>query len=118
MLTYRPRVARVFLLSAVLLGACADPPGVSPARGRASGGEPLRIVGEGFLQHGAPVVYVGAQAAKAIVVESDRLITIVTPECDAAGVVDVSIHFADGEITTFAGAFTCDDRGVVLRPGS
>lgn len=118
MLTYRPRVARVFLLTATVLCACAEPRGVTPARGRGSGGEPLRIVGEGFLQHGAPGVYVGAQAAKAVVVESDRLITVVTPECDGPGVVDVSIHFADGEIMTYAGAFTCDDRGVVLRPQS
>lgn len=115
-LTYRPHVARFFLLGAVLIAACADAPGVEPARGRGSGGEPLRIVGEGFLDHGAPVVYVGPQAAKAVVVESDRLITVVTPEADAPGLVDVAIHFADGEIMTFAGAFTYEDRGVVLRP--
>jgi len=110
-------VVRSFQLLFAFASACADAPGVSPATGRSSGGEPLRIVGEGFLRHGAPVVYVGPRAAKAIVVEGDRLITLLTPESDAPGTVDIEIHFADGEVVPYPGAFTYEDRGVVLRPG-
>ena len=117
MLTYLPPVARVLLLlSTALLFACTDVPGVTPLRGRGSGGQTLRIVGAGFLEHGAPVVYVGQRSSKAVIVESDRLITVVTPECDVAGVVDVEIHFADGKVMTYASSFTYEDRGVVLRP--
>lgn len=99
----------------MLVVACGDPPGVAPAVGRGSGGQSLSITGEGFRRHGSPVVYIGPRAAKAVVVESDRLITITTPEADGPGVVDVAVHFADGESVEFPGAFTYEDRGVVLR---
>ena len=115
-LTYRRGViGRTLLLSLGLAAACADPAGVVPAAGRTSGGEPLRISGRGFREHGPPVVYVGPRAAKAVVVESDRLITVVTPEADAPGVVAVAVHFADGEVLEYADAFAYEDRGVVLR---
>lgn len=88
---------------------------IAPAKGRVAGGEHLRITGEGFLDHGPPVVYVGARAAKAVVVESRSLITVLTPQADAAGTVDVAIHFADGTIVDDLGTFTYVDQGVVLR---
>jgi hypothetical protein len=98
------------------LFACAPEPGVTPTAGRGSGGEPLRIVGSGFRSHGAPVVYVGPKAAKGVVVESDELITVLTPEADGPGVVDVSVRFPDGEVVDYPAAFTYGDRAVVLQP--
>ena len=90
-------------------------PAVEPARGRIGGGEHLRIRGDDFLDHGPPVVYVGARAAKAVVVESRSLVTVLTPQADAAGTVDVAIHFADGTVVDYPGAFTYTDEGLVLR---
>jgi|LNFM01.1.fsa_nt_gb hypothetical protein len=95
---------------------CAPAPGVTPAAGRGSGGEPLRIIGAGFRSHGAPVVYVGPKAAKAVVVESDQLITVLTPEADGPGLFDVSVRFSDGEVVEYPAAFTYGDRAVVLQP--
>ena len=107
--------SHVFALVLSLVG-CSPSPGVSPQSGRGSGGEPLRIVGEGFRSHGAPVVYVGPKAAKAVVVQSDRLITVLTPESDGPGVVDVSVRFSDGEVVSYPAAFTYGERTVVLQP--
>jgi hypothetical protein len=87
---------------------------VAPERGRASGGDAVRISGDGFTEHGPPVVYFGPRAAKAVVVESRWLITALAPQADGPGVVDVAIHFADGTVVD-AGAFTYDDQGLVLR---
>lgn len=98
------------------VGACAPASGVSPSAGRGSGGDTIRIAGTGFREHGAPVVYVGQKAAKGVVVESDRLITVMTPEADDPGVVDVSIHFSDGEVMEFPAAFTYGERAVILQP--
>jgi hypothetical protein len=39
----------------------------------------------------------------------------VTPESDAPGVVDVAVHFADGTVLDWPGAFEYEARGVVLR---
>ena len=107
----RRRCAWVLVLG---LG-CGGDPDVAPARGRVAGGEHLRISGEGFRDHGPPVVYVGPRAAKAVVVESASLLTVLTPQADAAGTVDVAIHFADGTRVEYPGAFTYTDEGMVLR---
>lgn len=109
-------VRRTSALLVSCLVACAPTPGVTPSVGRGSGGEPLRIVGAGFREHGAPVVYVGPKAAKAVVVESDRLITVLTPEADGPGVVDITVRFSDGEVMEYPAAFTYGDRAVVLQP--
>lgn len=111
-------VCRVRLLICVgLMGlaACAKPSGVTPNHGRVSGGDPVRITGEGFLQHGAPVAYVGPRAAKGIVVESDRSLLLTTPEADEPGLVDVAVHFADGTVVDRPGAFQYEASGVILR---
>lgn len=94
---------------------CGASPGVAPGRGRVSGGDAVRITGEGFLRHGAPVAYVGPRAAKGIVIESDRSMLLVTPEGEAPGVVDVAVHFADGTVLDWPAAFEYESRGVVLR---
>lgn len=105
-------------MASLLVGSCArEPAAVAPTSGRGSGGEPIRITGAGFRAHGPPVVYVGQRSAKAVVVESDTLITALTPEADASGLVDVVIQFADGEVATYPGAYTYGERTVVLRAG-
>jgi hypothetical protein len=107
---------RSVVLAVLVLLACeARAPALEPARGRATGGDPVRISGDGFTSHGPPVVYFGPRAAKAIVVESRWLITVLAPQADAAGDVTVAIHFADGTVVD-AGVFTYDDQGLVLRP--
>jgi len=106
---------RSIVLVVLFAAGCGAPaPGVEPARGRASGGDPVRISGDGFTEHGPPVVYFGPRAAKAVVVESRWLITVLAPQADAPGDVDVAIHFADGTIVD-VGPFTYDDQGLVLR---
>lgn len=107
------RAIACFVLGGLV--GCAAPSGVAPSQGRVSGGDAVRIVGEGFLRHGAPVAYVGPRAAKGIVIESDRSMLLMTPEADGPGVVDVAVHFADGTILDWPGAFEYEARGVVLR---
>lgn len=92
-----------------------DPPAIEPDVGRASGGQILRIAGHDFASHGGVVVYVGPRAAKAVVVESDELITAMTPEADAPGVVDIELRFGDGTIVAYPQAFRYDDRAVIVR---
>jgi hypothetical protein len=113
---------RPFVLALVATLACAPDPTlrVTPNHGPIAGGEPIRIEGDGFVGHGPPVIYVGAAAAKAVVIESRWLITAVAPPSEhGAGTVDVRIAFRDGDIVEIPAAFTYEeDRGLVLRPGS
>ena len=106
------------LIAALVAGCAAPEAGVRPSAGRGAGGESLRITGRDFRVHGAPVVYVGAKAAKSVVVESDSLITALTPDADVAGVVDVTVQFADGEALDFPSAFAYGAPGVVLTAPS
>jgi hypothetical protein len=90
---------------------------VVPNHGRQSGGEAVRIEGEGFVGHGPPVVYVDDRAAKMVVVESSRLITVLTPQTDDPRTVDVVIRFEDGTEHTLPAAFTYEEeQGIVLQP--
>lgn len=92
-------------------------PWVAPEEGRQSGGERLRIEGSDFLGHGALVVYVGDRAAKQVVVESARLITVLTPQSETPGAVDVVIAFDDGTRVELPKAFTFnEEQGIVLQP--
>ncbi|MBC8070185.1 MAG: IPT/TIG domain-containing protein [Deltaproteobacteria bacterium] len=88
---------------------------VEPSRGRVVGGDTVRITGQGFAAHGPPIVYFGQRAAKAVAIESDRLITAITPEADAPGQVDVSIRYPDGTIFERPATFVYEDGGLVLR---
>lgn len=101
----------------LLSTACGEPAGVSPRVGRLSGGEALRIVDADLTGHGAPVVFVGARAARGVVLHDERVLSVLTPEADAPGVVDVEIRFADGTSRTLAQAFSYEDQGVTLRVG-
>jgi hypothetical protein len=96
------RLSRWFV--GLFVASCAPAGGVSPLSGSSGGGEPLRISGDGFAAHGAPVVYVCERPARGVVVESDRLIRVLTPPAEAAGACEVRVEFADGVAIT-AGTF-------------
>ncbi len=90
---------------------------VVPDRGRQSGGQAVRIEGDDFVGHGAPVVYLGERAAKMVVVESPWLITVITPQTDDPRTVDLLLRFEDGTERELADAFTYEEeQGIVLQP--
>jgi IPT/TIG domain len=104
-----------WLALALIVGGCDRGEHVEPDRGRIGGGDAVRITGSDFAEHGPPVVYFGQRAAKAVVVESDRVLTVLTPEADAPGIVDVSIRYPDGTAFERTTAFAYEDHGLVLR---
>lgn len=119
-------------LAAALAWGCAieAEPKVTPEVGSHGGGDAIRIEGAGFVSHGPPVVYVGDRAAKGVVIESDRLITALTPQAEDARdpgstdapviyplTVDVTVLFEDGTKVEIPEAFTYEKRtGVILQP--
>jgi hypothetical protein len=111
-------MTRAPALALVLAAACGSPsPRLVPDRGGQAGGEAVRIEGAGFVGHGPPVVYFGGRAAKAIVIESDNLLTVVAPQVDEPGTVDVRASFLDGTVVELPASYTYEAReGVVLRP--
>jgi hypothetical protein len=115
-----PTVVRPALLASLLMvAACGGEARlrVVPDHGRQSGGQGLRIEGHDFVGHGAPVVYLDDRAAKMVVVESDRLITVTTPQTDDPRTVDVLIRFEDGTEHLLPAAFTYEEeQGIVLQP--
>jgi hypothetical protein len=95
------------LASTVLLAACsAKETAVSPAEGPLSGGFAVRIRGDDFIGHGPPLVYFGEQPAKGVVIASDRLIRVRSPEAGQVGIVDVNVVFPDGTTQEFPESFT------------
>lgn len=77
----------------------------------------MRLEGEGFLGRGPLSVYFGARAAKAVVIESPRLVTVLTPQTETPDTVDVTLRFGDGTELVLPQAYTYDEQpGVVLRP--
>ncbi|MEM9462362.1 MAG: IPT/TIG domain-containing protein [Myxococcota bacterium] len=107
-------------VSAVGLGggcSASHPLASSPDRGGQVGGETVRIEGEGFTEHGPVSVYFGVRAAKAVVIHSPWLITVLTPQHDVPGTVDLVLRFGDGTELTLPQAFTYNAQpGIVLRP--
>ncbi len=104
------------LVATLLASSCNADPAVEPRRGRSGGGDAVRISGSELARHGPPIVYFGARAAKAVVIESDTLITVLTPEADGPGVVDVSIRYPDGTVFEHPQSFEYEQQGLVLRP--
>jgi hypothetical protein len=104
--------------AAWLLAGCAEPRlALTPARGGQAGGQAVRIEGDDMLGHGPLSVYFGVRAAKAVVIESPWLVTVLTPQSDEPGTVDVTLRFGDGTERQLPQAFTYDEQpGVVLRP--
>ncbi len=91
--------ACLLALASVAVGCTPPPDGIArvePVALSTEGGDALRIEGAGFVGHGAPVVYVGAEHARAVVVHGNRLITALSPPLEGAGEVPVEIRFDDG----------------------
>jgi hypothetical protein len=107
------------LLGSILAAACGGDSTlrVSPDHGRQSGGEAIRIEGNDFVGHGAPVVYLGDRAAKMVVIESRWLVTAITPQTDDPRTVDVLVRFQDGSELALPEGFTFEEeQGIVLQP--
>ena len=107
------------LPGAWLLASCGGghPLSLAPLRGGQIGGEAIRIEGEGFLGHGPLSVYFGVYAAKAVVIESEWLVTVLTPQSEEPGTVDVTMRFGDGTELVLPQAYSFEEQpGVVLRP--
>lgn len=116
----RLRRGLLALLAAAWLGVgCTGehPLTLEPLRGGQVGGQAVRIRGEGFLGHGPLSVYFGVRAAKAVVIESQWLVTVLTPQSEEPGPVDVTLRFGDGTELVLPQAFSYEEQpGVVLRP--
>lgn len=112
----RARASALGLLLAV--GCSAEHPlHLTPSRGGQAGGEAVRIEGEDFTDHGALSVYFGVRSAKAVVIHSPWLITVLTPQRDEPGVVDVLLRFEDGAELSLPGSYTYEEQvGIVLQP--
>lgn len=118
----RSRALHLCAVRLVLL-ACLGAPGcgadtiLTPNTGGQGGGTAVRAEGDDFRGHGGLVVYFGDNAAKAIVIESRWLVTLVTPQADTVGTVDVHMRFSDGTTIDLPGAFTYEEQpGIVLQP--
>ncbi|MCA9710590.1 MAG: IPT/TIG domain-containing protein [Myxococcales bacterium] len=112
------RGVRALMLGLALQGCAAEHPlSLSPPRGGQIGGQAVRIEGEGFTSHGPVSVYFGVRAAKAVVIHSPWLITVLTPQTEEPNTVDVRLRFGDGTEQVLEQAFTYDAQpGIVLRP--
>ena len=95
---------------ALVLVACNPPAArldaIRPDAGEAAGGSKIRLEGEGFVGHGRAVVYFGMRSGRAVVLEDDRLITVVTPEAEVLGATDLRLEFADGTVLERTGGYT------------
>lgn len=77
----------------------------------------VRIEGEDFAGHGPVSVYFGVKGAKAVVIESPWLITVLTPQAEEPATVDIEVRFGDGTTLELPQAYTYEEEpGIVLRP--
>lgn len=115
----RSRFLLASILGLVVTGCAPDDEElrVVPARGGQGGGDTLRIEGSGFVGHGALTVYVGNRAAKMVVIEGPRLVTVVTPQSSRPEIVDVKMLFQDGTELLIEDGFEYEEQeGIVLQP--
>lgn len=106
---------RLTLLATLALACAGDStPRVAPTTGAQAGGDAIRIEGSDFAGHGAAVVYIGNRAAKNVVIEGPRLITVMTPQTDELGAVDVHVQFEDGTELTLPSAFTFEQQSQIV----
>lgn len=113
------KLGRALVVLSLWLGACGgdDTVRVTPATGDIRGGVPVRIEGDGFLDHGTVGVYFGRRTAKGVVVEGPRLIRVITPIGLEQGPVPVTVRFGDGTILTAEPEFEYTaPAGIKIRP--
>jgi hypothetical protein len=115
---FRWRVMTLFAGAWLVAGCGAERPlSLAPLRGGQAGGQPVRIEGEGFLGRGPLSIYFGVRSAKAVVIESPWLVTVLAPQTEEPGTVDVTLRFGDGTQQVLPQAYTYDEQpGVVLQP--
>jgi hypothetical protein len=52
-----------------------------------------------------------------VVIESDQLMTVMTPQTDDPSTVDLRIDFQDGTVVELPQSFTyTEEKGIVLQP--
>lgn len=112
---------RVAGLALLLAGCTPQAPrldAIRPAEGDAAGGSKVRLEGAGFVGHGRLVVYFGMRSARAVVIEDDRLITVVAPEAEAEGPTDLRLQFGDGTVLAQAQGYhyNAADGGLPVIP--
>ena len=92
---------------------------IRPDAGEADGGAKVRLEGAGFVGHGRAVVYFGMRSGRAVVLEDDRLITVVTPEAEVLGATDLRLEFADGTVLERTGgyAYSGELKPIPFVPG-
>ena len=115
---YTPAVRRLLALSMLLACGPAAPrlTAIRPLAGDVDGGTQVRLEGAGVVGRGPLVVYFGMRSARAVVIESDRLITATTPEAEAIGPTDVRVEFADGTVFEQTQAFEYTSADGILKP--
>lgn len=109
---------RLLALSVLLACGPAEPrlDALRPAEGDADGGTRVRLEGAGFLGRGPLVVYFGQRSARAVVIESDRVISVVAPEAEAIGDTGVRVQFADGTVFEQPTGYHYTSKDGVLQP--
>lgn len=102
-------MARLALLLVLALAACGEPAELEPRSGRAQGGEWVLVRGHELASHGGVVVRFGGVPGHAVVIESDRLLRVMSPSVphELRGVaLEVELRFADGVTRTLDATYT------------
>lgn len=62
------------------------------------------------------MVWFGEVPARAVVIESDRVVTVKSPPVDQSGDVEVKLEFSDGAVYPVVSAFHyAPDRGIEIK---
>lgn len=69
---------------------------IMPASGVLSGGEPVKIFGEGFKSDMGVEVFFGNKKSPEVLVEGEQYIVATTPTSDKTQIVDIRIRMDDG----------------------
>ncbi len=101
------------------LGSCSSPAQIEPSVGRGQGGERVWIHGDDFAGHGGVVVTFADIPARAVVIESDRLIRVDTPAVPAelrGQPLAIVLTFADGESRELDSRYVFEVGGIDVHP--
>lgn len=82
---------------------CRPAAELEPSRGRSQGGEWVLVRGHDLASHGAVVVRFGGVPGRAVVIESDTLLRVMTPSVPPelrGQPLEVELRFADGVTRT------------------
>jgi hypothetical protein len=88
---------------ALLLVGCSPAAELEPSRGRGQGGEWVHVRSHDLAAHGGVVVRFGGVPGRAVVIESDTLLRVMTPSVPRelrGQPLAVELRFADGVTRT------------------